>query len=117
MRYLESTAYYRDLKSMVERAGMVCGETGYISYKHFFSGAAACVNGKIFMTNTPVGLALKLREDDRNTLFDQGGKPLQYFSEAPVKKDYAVLPLELISDDGDLSHWITRSIEFSRSEN
>jgi TfoX/Sxy family transcriptional regulator of competence genes len=106
--------YLRDLKSIVDRAA-VPGEGGaHITCKHFFSGAAAYVDGHIFMTLTPVGLALKLPEGDRNRLFDQGGKPLQYFPKAPVKKDYVLTPLHLIDDDAGLRAWISRSIEFVR---
>ena len=67
------------------------------------------------MTLTPVGLALKLSEGDRNALFDQGAKPLRYFPDAPVKKDYALLPSQLIEDDGVLNDWISRGIEYARS--
>lgn len=88
--------YLRDLKSIVERACVPSEEAVEISYRHFFSGAAAYVDGHIFMTLTTVGLALKLPEDDRRTLFDQGATPLQYFAKAPVKKDYALLPPQLM---------------------
>ncbi len=66
------------------------------------------------MTLTTVGLALKLPEDDRRTLFDQGAKPLQYFPNAPVKKDYVLLPIPLIDDRDFLNGWISRSIEYVR---
>ena len=107
--------YLRDLKSIVERASVPCEEVAHITCKHFFSGAAAYVNGRIFMTLTPVGLALKLPEDDRNEFFDQGGKPLRYFPKAPVKKDYAVLPSRLLDHNKVLSDWISRSVEFVQS--
>ena len=104
--------YLRDLKSIVERAAVPCEEVAHITCKHFFSGAAAYIDGRIFMTLTPVGLALKLPEDGRNRLLDQGGKPLRYFPKAPVKKDYVLSPSHLIDDDVGLSAWISRSIEF-----
>ena len=85
-----------------------------VACKHFFSGAAAYADGHIFMTLTTVGLALKLPEDDRNALFDLGAKSLQYFPKAPVKKNYVIVPIQLIDDDGVLNGWISRSIEFVR---
>ncbi len=106
--------YLKDLSSIVERAYVPCGEAVDVSCKHFFSGAAAYVDGQIFMTLTTVGLALKLPEDDRNTLRDQGAKPLRYFPRAPVKKDYVLLPIQVIDDDCALNDWISRSIEFVR---
>ena len=67
------------------------------------------------MMLTPVGLALKLPEADRATLFGQGAKPLQYFPKAPVKKEYAVLPAQVAGDRDILSRWILRSIDFVRT--
>ncbi len=106
--------YLKDLNSIVEAADLCLGGAVEISCKHFFSGAAAYVDGQIFMTLTTVGLALKLPENDRNTLFDQGAKPLKYFPNAPVKKDYVLLPDQLTGDGGVLNGWISRSIEFVR---
>ena len=88
-------------------------EADGIACKHFFSGAAAYVDGHIFMSLTPVGLALKLPEEARDALVAKGAKPLQYFPKAPVKKDYVMLPIQLM-DDKYLSDWILRSIEFVR---
>lgn len=107
--------YLKELQSIVERADMRRDQADAVSCKHFFSGAAAYVDGHIFMTFTTVGLALKLPQDDRNTLFGQGAKPLQYFPKAPVKKDYALLPSQLIDDNGVLNDWISRSIKFVRA--
>ena len=106
--------YLRELSSIVERAYVPCEEAIDVSCKHFFSGAAAYVDGHIFMTLTTVGLALKLPEDDRNALRDQGAKALRYFPRAPVKKDYVLLPIQLVDDDCALNDWISRSIEFVR---
>ena len=107
--------YLSELRAIVEQADMRCEVAGGILCKHFFSGAAAYVDGHIFMTLTSLGLALKLPEDDRNTLFKQGAKSLQYFPKAPVKKDYAVLPSRLLDHNKVLSDWISRSVEFVQS--
>jgi TfoX/Sxy family transcriptional regulator of competence genes len=106
--------YLRELKAIVERASAPREEAVDVSCKHFFSGAAAYADGHIFMTLTAVGLALKLPEDDRNTLFGRGAKALRYFPRAPVKKDYVLLSIHLVDDDGALNGWISRSIEFVR---
>ena len=86
--------YLRELQSIVERVYMRRDQADAVSCKHFFSGAAAYVDGHMFMTLTTVGLALKLPEDDRNTLFGQS---------------------QLIDDDGVLNDWISRSIKFVRA--
>ena len=107
--------YLTELKLIVERAYVPREEAVDIVCKHFFSGAAAYVEGRIFMTLTPVGLALKLSEEDRDALLDQGAKPLRYFPNAPVKKDYVLLPVSLADDREVLGDWVRRSIDFVRN--
>jgi len=80
--------------------------------KHFFSGAALYANGKICISLTPVGLAIKLPEASRNALLKQKGtKPLRYFPEGPIKKDYVVLPKTILNDVKILRHWVKLCIE------
>ncbi len=83
--------------------------------KHFFSGAAGYANGRIFMTLTTVGLALKLPEETRAALIEGGAGPLRYFPNGPVKKDYVRIPKKLADDDAALAGWIVESIRFSQT--
>lgn len=87
-----------------------------ITCKHFFSGAAAYANGKIFMSLSPVGLALKLPGDTRAVVMAKGGKPLRYFPKAPIKKDYVVLPEKLVADQKALAALIRESVCFASTE-
>ncbi len=80
--------------------------------KHFFSGAAVYANGRICMSWTPAGFAIKLPEESRNTLMKQkGARPLRYFSKGPIKKDYVVLPKTILKDINILRHWVKLCIE------
>ncbi len=83
--------------------------------KHFFSGAAAYANGRIFMTLTTVGLALKLPEETRAALIEGGAEALRYFPNGPIKKDYVRIPKKLAADDAALAAWIVESIRFSQT--
>ena len=84
--------------------------------KHFFSGAAVYANGRICMSLTPVGFAIKLPENSRNTLVKQeGARPLRYFPKGPIKKDYVVLPKAILSDMNALRAWVKISIEYATS--
>ena len=67
------------------------------------------------MSLSPVGLALKLADDDCALLLNQGATPLKYFPKAPIKKGYVVLSAQLIEDEKELSGWIKRSMEFVRN--
>ncbi|MEH6631281.1 MAG: TfoX/Sxy family protein [Halopseudomonas aestusnigri] len=82
-----------------------------ISCKHFFSGAAAYADGQVFMSLSPAGLALKLPEDQRDLILQQGGKPLKYFPKSPIKKGYAVLSPTQREDTDGLYNLIIISID------
>ena len=83
-----------------------------VDCRHFFSGAAAFMRGQIFMSLTPVGLALKLPQAQCELLISQGGQALRYFPKAPIKKNYAIMPQEIVSDKTKLEQWIASSIKF-----
>jgi TfoX/Sxy family transcriptional regulator of competence genes len=84
-----------------------------IECKHFFSGAAIYADGRICMSLTTVGFALKLPQEARNTLMkEQGAKPLRYFPKAPIKKDYVILPKAMLKDMKILRRWVKVSIEY-----
>ena len=83
-----------------------------LEVKHFFSGAAVYVNEKIFMTLTPVGLAIKLPEKNRKKLLkERKAKNLRYFPKAPIKKDYVILPKAMSNDLKSLRYYIKMGIE------
>ena len=90
--------FLSDLRKLLDACALAgCGRPA-IDCRHFFSGAAAYADGKIFMSLSPVGLALKLPEADCRALLKTGGRPLRYFPMAPVKKGYVVLPEGLSAD-------------------
>ena len=81
--------------------------------KHFFSGAAVYANGRICISLTPVGFAIKLPEESQNILMrEKGAKHLQYFSKGHIKKDYVVLPKSMLKDIKTLRRWVNACIEY-----
>jgi TfoX/Sxy family transcriptional regulator of competence genes len=104
------------LRSLLERVTPNLDSRSAIEFKHFFSGAAAYANGRIFMTLTTVGLALKLPEESRAALIERGARPLRYFPKGPIKKDYIVVPQKLAKDEVALTLWIKESIRFSGAQ-
>src|SRR5712692_9358146 len=103
-------AQLRTLRSLLERLAANPDRKDTIECKHFFSGAAAYANGRIFMTLTTVGLALKLPQASREHLIGNGARPLRYFPKGPIKKDYVVVPKWLANDEGKLASRIRESI-------
>jgi len=83
--YLEKLA---DLISDLKIDGKINAK---IEIKHFFSGAALYVNGKICASWSPAGLAFKLPESEVTELIELGqAKPLKYFPKGNIKKGYAL---------------------------
>jgi len=106
-------AYINKLSELMERAAPKGSPEAKLEVKHFFSGAAVYANGKICITLTPIGLALKLPEEDIKSLIDEeGAKPLQYFPEGPIKKNYVLLPGNIVGDSKKLEYWVKLSIEY-----
>jgi len=84
--------------------------------KHFFSGAAVYADGRICMSWTPVGFAIKLPETSRSALLNhQGAKYLRYFPKGPIKKDYVVLPTLMLQEIRTLDRLVKTSIEYAVS--
>ncbi len=82
--------------------------------KHFFSGAAVYANGKVCISLTPVGFAIKLPGESRNALLKQkGAEHLRYFPKGPIKKEYVILPKAMLKDKRALRHWVRASIAFT----
>ncbi len=108
-------SYLRALHSILDAGGLDPDRSAAIECKHFFSGAAAYADGRIFMTLTPTGLALKLSASDRAALLDRGATSLRYFPKAPIKKDYVVVPESIRRDDAALAPWINASVEFCKT--
>ena len=104
--------YLERLSKLIEQVATSQSSYVKLEVKHFFSGAAVYVNEKIFMTLTPVGLAIKLPEKNIEKLLKEGkAKKLRYFPKAPIKKDYAILPKAMSNDLKSLRYYIKMSIE------
>ena len=58
--------YLDKLSKLMIKAFTTKLNKGELVVKHFFSGAAVYANGKICITLTPIGLAIKLPESDLN---------------------------------------------------
>ena len=82
--------------------------------KHFFSGAAVYADGRICISLTPVGFAIKLPEKSRDVLLkEKGTKHLRYFPKGPIKNDYVVLPKAMVDDVKLLRRWVKLTIEYA----
>jgi len=81
--------------------------------KHFFNGAAVYADGRICISLTPAGFAIKLPEEPRNILLQKKStKRLRYFPKAPIKRDYVVLPDSMLRDTKTLRSLIKLTVEY-----
>jgi hypothetical protein len=83
--------YFEKLSKLIEDMGLESEISSSIEVKHFFSGAALYIGGKIYASLSPVGLAFKLPENEVEELISSGNAlQLKYFPNGNIKKDYAL---------------------------
>ena len=105
--------YLEKLTEILKRATARRFASVKFECKHFFSGAAVYVDGRICISLTPAGFAIKLPEEQREILLqERGTKSLRYFPKAPIKKDYVVLPDSMLKDTKKLRKWVKITIEY-----
>ena len=105
--------YLEQLRNMIDDLGFKTSGHIILKCKHFFSGAALFVNGKICASLTPAGLGVKLPKEVRDKiLFEGKGTELQYFKNAPFKKEYVTLPQSIVDDPVQMRSLLSISIEY-----
>ncbi len=107
-----TSQFLAKLEALVGEMGSALPAAVTVDCKRFFSGGAAYADGRIFMSLTPVGLAVKLAEPDRDVLLRIGGTALQYFPKAPIKKAYVIVPDNLATNIERLKPWCARSVAY-----
>ncbi len=106
--------YLNQLSAIMKRTTAHRFTNVNLECKHFFSGAAIYADGRICISLTPVGFAIKLPEKSRDILLNEKGtKNLRYFPKGPIKKDYVVLPETMLSDMKVLRSWVKVAIEYA----
>ena len=109
-------SFRQALRALIEKGLSDGGVSAALDVEHFFGGAAAYADGRIFATLTSAGFALKLPEDTRAALLDKGAVPLRYFPKSPIKQDYVVLPENMSEDARDLAPLLAESIRFCQTQ-
>jgi hypothetical protein len=95
--------YFEKLSKLINDLRIDADIGSSLEIKHFFSGAALYINGRICVTWSPVGLAFKLSQSEVSKLIESGEAiPLKYFPKGNIKKGYA-----LFENPGsnNPSHW------------
>ena len=71
--------FIAELKTLIGGMGNALPRNATIGCKRLFSGAAAYANGRIFISLTPVGLAVKLAEPEKGALMQMEGNTAPIF--------------------------------------
>ncbi len=83
--------YLTQLQELADQWVSADARVGVVECRHFFSGAAAYVDGAIVASLTPVGLAFKVSAEVHDELLDRGSAtPLRYFPTGPIKQNYVL---------------------------
>lgn len=105
--------YLDRITKLISLARPRLSQTHHLEYKNCFGAIAGYVEGKIFITCGKFGVALKLPSKKIAELSkERGVKPLQYFPNGHVKKDYAVLPRRILENKSQLKKLINNSLKF-----
>ncbi|MGV7220696.1 MAG: TfoX/Sxy family protein [Nitrospinales bacterium] len=84
-----------------------------ITYKSCFGAIAGYTDGKIFCSLGKFGFALKLPPSELKDLHNNGCRPLKYFPNGHIKKDYAILSKSVMENKAKISRLIKMSVKFA----
>jgi TfoX/Sxy family transcriptional regulator of competence genes len=113
---MKNTDYRGQLNKVLGLVSPTFPEIGRLEFKNCFGAIAGYINGNIFISCGKFGVALKLPQDVLMHLFKEPGVAhLKYFAKGHVKKDYAVIPPHILSDQSRLRDLLERSIKYALS--
>lgn len=79
-----------------------------------FGNLAGFVNGNMFLCLFGDDIAVRLGEDDRAELVDEGGAAFEPMADRPMK-EYVTLPRSYLEDLAGAKAWVARSLEHTRA--
>ncbi len=105
--------YENTLRQILHKAWPTIDRHYELDYRKLFGVIGGYAHNKIFCSCGSFGFSLKLPLAERDDLFKEGGKPLKYFPNGHIKKDYIVLTHKMIGDQKKLRRLIEASIIYS----
>ncbi len=89
--------YLDELTKLLKQARPRLTTTHQLEFKNVFGAVAGYVDGNIFMSCGKFGIALRLPPEILESVFkEKGVERLKYFPKGHIKKEYAVLPKQLL---------------------
>lgn len=112
-----NAAYLKTLSEILAQVRPRLATTHGLRFGNCFGAVAGYANGNIFISCGRFGTALKLPSGTLKSLLAESGvRPLQYFPNGHVKKDYAVLSERILQDPVWLKKLVDQSLRFVKQE-
>lgn len=106
-----STAELKAMQFQLEQAAARLDPSPDLTFKAMFGGLMGYAHGRPFASLSNIGLALKLPTAQQTELLQiAGAKRLQYEPDAPISKQYVVVPPSFLESSEELHRWVERSI-------
>ena len=106
--------YFGEITKLLEQAYPKLAITHKLEFKNCFGAIAGYVDDHIFISCGNFGVALKLPKEVLDELFKENGvKQLKYFPKGHIKKEYAVLPKQIIGNEQRLKELLDKSINYA----
>lgn len=84
-----------------------------LEFRNVFGAVAGYINNNIFITYGDFGVGLKLPPKTlKNTFKERGVKHLKYFPNVHIKKEYAVIPKNIIENKKQFKKLLDKSIKY-----
>ena len=107
--------YTKKIEGLLARTRPRLIVTRSVVLKSVFGAVAAYLDGRIFISCGKFGMALRLPPATVRRLLDDGdARPLRYFRNGHVKKDYVVLRARVLADQDLSKRLVDASIRFAR---
>ena len=102
------------LTQALHRARPRLSRTHELQFKPVFGAVAGYVRHHIFISCGNFGRALKLPPSRCTALLaERGSKPLRYFPNGHIKKNYVVLPASIIGNPARFKSLVNESIKYA----
>ena len=116
LKYMNQT-YVQKLTKLINQASSNLSTSYRFEFKNVFGAVGGYVNGRIFITCGKFGVALKLPPDILDRMFQENeAKPLKYFANGHIKKEYALLSNRILENKKQLKTLVDKSIKYVLSQ-
>jgi hypothetical protein len=106
-----NSEYLNELTTLLRTVRPELVATQRLTFKNVFGAVAGYWDDRIFISCGVFGVALRLPPDTLGDLFKVNGvKRLKYFQNGHVKKEYAILPNEILRDRRQCGRLLDESI-------